>query len=293
MNSLRFEKQQLKQLALLLKCKPKEIHKITGNLKRYYGHRFELKKNKETDGFKTYSDGTIKKRTINQAFGRLEEIQRSIKNQIFRKIEFPDHINGGVRKRSNIANGKSHQGNKYIFTTDLSNCFPNIRPKLAYRAFLDLGYSNVQARWLTKLTTYNHCLPQGTHTSPYLANLCLLPLDKELINLTKTFGITYTRYIDDLTFSSPVDFSHLINGILMIIFKNDFKISWRKTVYAGNQNITGIEIHNNYIDAPYSIKYKAKLELRTNRSYRPISDYVERIRKTNKGLEFINKNPQS
>ncbi len=190
MNSSQFEKQQLKKLSFLLKCQPEEIINITSNVKNYYGHHVVTKPDKKTGLPKTYLDGTVKTRPINPAYGRLDELQKRIKNEIFRKYEFPEHINGGVRGKSNISNAKPHQGNKFIFTTDLSNCFPSITNEMVYSAFLALGFSNVESSWLTKLTTYKYKLPQGTSTSPYLANLCLLPLDEELLIIARELGLS-------------------------------------------------------------------------------------------------------
>ncbi|MEQ8473628.1 MAG: reverse transcriptase family protein [Marinoscillum sp.] len=284
MNSSLFEKKQLKHLAFTLKCKPTEILNLCSNIEKSYGHRYEVKENKATGKVKTYSDGTVKKRPINTAYGRLEELQKRIKNQIFRKIKFPEHIQGGVKGKTNISNAKAHQGKKYILTTDLSDCFPNVSSRMVNKAFLDLGYSDIQATWLTKLTTYNHCLPQGTRTSPYLANLCLLPLDFELLKFSKRHGITYTRYVDDLTFSSPEDFTNVISEIIDTIIGHNMKISWRKTIYSGKQNITGIDIYNNYIDATEKLKEKARQEISSNSEYKPISDYISRIHRTNTGV---------
>lgn len=284
MNSSRFEKQQLKQLALLLKCQPEEIQKICSNLKKYYGHNIITKEDKKTGLPKTYLDGTVKSRPINPAYGRLSVIQSAIKNRILREIDFPSHINGGVKRKSNITNAKPHQGKKYIFTTDLSNCFPSITPKMVYAAFLGLKLSNVQARWLTKLTTYKYALPQGTSTSPYLANLCLLPLDQKLLEISSQNDLTYTRYIDDLTFSSSDDFSNSIENIISLIKSFGLNVSRRKTTYSGIQNITGIDVFNNYIDAPNKMKERARLE---DSNFKPITNYVNRIRSTNKGVKEV------
>ncbi len=282
MNSSQFEKKQLQKLSFLLKCQPEEILKITSNLKRHYGHNIVTKPDKTTGLPKTYLDGTVKTRPINPAYGRLDELQKRIKNEIFRKLQFPDHINGGVMGKSNISNAKPHQGNKFIFTTDLSNCFPSITNQMVYSAFLGLGFSNVESRWLTKLTTYKYRLPQGTSTSPYLANLCLLPLDEDLLVISEELKLKYTRFIDDLTFSAPYDFGSSIERILSTISSHGLKVSRRKTIYSGQQNITGIDVFNNYIDAPDRLKERAKLETANSK---PISAYVGRIRSTNKGLK--------
>ena len=50
---------------------------------------------------------------------------------------------------------------------------------------------------------------------------------------------------------------------------------------SGNQNITGIDVLNNYIDAPEKIRKKAKLEVELNAELRPFSIYLNNIRKTN------------
>jgi RNA-directed DNA polymerase len=93
---------------------------------------------------------------------------------------------------------------------------------------VSLKFSPHLAHWLTKLTTWDHELPQGTPTSTHIANLVFLDTDIQLINLCNANNITYTRYVDDLTFSSPQDFKHLLNDILNIVIVNDFKLSYRK-----------------------------------------------------------------
>ena len=162
MNSLRFEKRQLNFLSNILGCNSSLILYLCKNLEDYYSFWPETKKDKITGNIKTYADGTPKKRIIRPSYGSLKKIQRSIKTKILPTELLPKNIHGGVKKKSNITNAKAHQGNKYVFATDLQDFFPNINYKQVYSMFLTRGYSNYIAHWLTKLTTYAFELPQGT-----------------------------------------------------------------------------------------------------------------------------------
>ncbi|MEO5644248.1 MAG: hypothetical protein ABIQ40_04725 [Bacteroidia bacterium] len=93
---------------------------------------------------------------------------------------------------------------------------------------------------------------------------------------------TYTRYVDDLTFSSQQDFRPLLNDILAIITSGDFKLSYRKTQYKGNQTITGIDVFLNKIDGPEKIIRKSKIELEANADLKPVTNYLNYIRRTNR-----------
>ena len=290
MKSSQFKKRQLHYLASLLFCKPEEIEYLCENIKNYYAKWVEVKKDKETGLPKVYPDGTPKQRIIRPSFKRLKQIQKLIKINILGKVELPDNIQGGIKKKSNITNAKKHQGNKYQFATDLQDFFPSITHKQIYNLFLSLGYSNHIAHWLTKLTSIEFELPQGTPTSTAIANLVFYEIDKKLIILSKTNGITYTRFVDDLTFSSSQDFRSLTVQMLDIVRAGGFNISYRKTKYQGNQTLTGIIVFNNYIDAPDKIKSKAKEEKKKVISEKaPFTTYLNRIQGTNKNLS--NKNP--
>src|SRR5690606_18461589 len=45
------------------------------------------------------------------------------------------------------------------------------------------------------------CLSVGAPSSPYLSNIVLKPFDSDIEAACYQFGVTYTRYADDLTFS--------------------------------------------------------------------------------------------
>jgi len=281
-NSLQFRKSQLKYLCSKVGFDVKTVEFVLENIDSFcYEKPPELKPDKKNGGFKKYKDGTLKVRIIRPSKGKLKVIQKKIKSNILSELALPNNVHGGVRRRSNISNAKPHQGKKYQFTTDLQNFYPSIKSKSVYDCFLRLGFSNHFASYLTKLTTWKGEVPQGAPTSTAVSNLVFLKIDLELINFCNQNEITYTRYIDDLTFSSQKDFRTLIPQLMAIVTKSGFKVSFRKTLYAGNQNITGVDVFLNKIDAPAKIKEKAKDEKYKDLKVNPMDTYIDQIHKTN------------
>lgn len=289
MNSSLFKKNQFKKLCAEIDSRPQEIELIVRQLNIFYNEWYEKKENKETGEIKKYKDGTFKQRLIMPSYGRLKTIQGSIKKKILDKVVFPPNVHGGLKGKSNITNAEIHKGNKYKFTTDLLDFYPGINHKQVYAAFIYAGYTQHYAHWLTRLTTWKDQLPQGTKTSQALANLVFLKTDYILIKFCDSNNIKYTRYVDDLTFSSQQDFKFLLSSILSIITQEGFKINYRKTKYKGEQTITGIQIFNNYIDAPEKLKLKAREENITNNESKPYSIYVNSIRRRNKNMKKATK----
>ncbi|MBX9806847.1 MAG: reverse transcriptase family protein [Flavobacteriaceae bacterium] len=258
------------------------LDEIISVLDYHYSEKIEEKIDSKTGKPKTYLDGTIKLRVIRPSKKRLKLIQSKIKDRILSKIELPNNVHGGVKKKSNITNAKPHQGNKYVFVTDLKDFYPSIKSKKVHDLFIGLGFNKQFAFYITKLTTWKGELPQGTPTSTHISNIFFLKTDSELIKICNDNNITYTRYVDDLTFSSQQDFQDLIPVFLSVIKDSGMKISYRKTNYQGNQNITGIVVLLHKIDAPKNIIIKAELEIDNHPSCKPYTNYRESIRKMGK-----------
>jgi len=281
MNSSEYKINELKKFCATIRFKPTEVKDLISRIDDYYKEWIEQKIDRKTGLPKKYKDGTIKHRIIRPSSKKLKAIQTNIKDDILSKITLPDCVHGGVKGRSNITNAKPHQGNKYKFATDLQEFYPNISSQIVYDTFLNLGFSHHYSHWLTTLTTWKYELPQGTPTSTHIANLVFLETDLQLIDLCKKNNITYTRYVDDLTFSSQKDFRHLLNDILNTVTANNFKLSYRKTKYSGEQTITGIDVFLHKIDAPKKIIEKAEIEVASKADFKPFSIYLQNIRKTN------------
>ena len=112
-----FKKTEFSRLCLTIGFKRSEIRTLLETIDKNYNQWSEIKKDKK-DKVKTYLDGTVKKRTFRNPSQLLKTIQKRIKTNIIDKVELPNNVHGGVKKRSNITNAKAHQGNKYLFETD-------------------------------------------------------------------------------------------------------------------------------------------------------------------------------
>ena len=131
---------------------------------------------------------------------------RSIQNWILRSVlggfEPPAAAHGFARGRSIVTNAVIHQKRRIVLCVDIANFFPSIGFRTIRKGFQHLGYPYSVAVDLAKLCTVAGALPQGTPTSPALSNLACLRLDKRLTGLAHSLNHAYSRYADDLVFSS-------------------------------------------------------------------------------------------
>lgn len=168
-----------------------DIRRIANTAGRYY-HPFDLRR----------IAGEGKWRHIDNPRGELKRYQSRIQERLFQDIIFPETMIGAVPGRSIRDNAKLHLSQPMVVALDLRDCFPRINDTEVYRVFREgLGCSAEISSILTKLTTFQHRLPQGAPTSPALANLSLLSLHDELIALAETYGLNCSFYVDDIIFS--------------------------------------------------------------------------------------------
>lgn len=146
-----------------------------------------------------------------------------------------------------LENARSHIGNTYGIALDLREFFPSISAKRVYGIFSSIGYAPLAATILTNLCTLNDCLPQGGVCSPALSNLACLLLDSRLGGFCEKRRIRFTRYVDDMYFSS--NSQGVLRKALPIIHKiienEGFVINEKKTRYhnpSNHRRITGITL---------------------------------------------------
>lgn len=133
---------------------------------------------------------------------------RLLLDRVHRRILLPRLIPmpysfGCIRGRSIKDNALAHRSSVFACTLDIADFYPTITNKRVYRLFShSFCCSPDVARILTKLCTYRYRLALGLMTSPILADQVLSTVDKRIAGACQKCGITYTRFVDDVTLSA-------------------------------------------------------------------------------------------
>jgi RNA-directed DNA polymerase len=167
----------------------------------------------------------------------LRAVQRQILTQILDHISLPGAAHGFVRGRSIKTHAAIHQRPHVLVRIDLRDFYASVGFNRVVAIFRTIGYSREVALWLARLTTAalptnltgppqdpnaawryrRRHLPQGAPTSPALANLSAYWLDKRLTGLAKSFGVRYSRYADDLTFSGDASLDPKLRVLIQLV----------------------------------------------------------------------------
>ena len=159
-------------------------------------------------------------REISAPKPQLKRLQYWILENILNKVVVSQEAHGFVTKKSIVTNALPHIGKRVVINCDLENFFPTLDYPRVKGLFKSLGYSAEVATVLAILTTEaatkevlldgeklylyqgKRYLPQGSPASPMITNLICRKLDKRMVGIAKSLDFIYTRYADDMTFSS-------------------------------------------------------------------------------------------
>ena len=188
------------------------------------------------------------KRTICHPSKKMKGLQSWILVNILNKVQVSSSCKGFRKGSSTLENALPHIGANTIVNLDLKDFFPSISSKQVYNVFKTIGYNNLISTIFTNICTFNESLPQGSPCSPMLANLTAWMLDLRIQGYVGKRGISYTRYADDLSFSSlnPSKVVKIIPMIKKIIVDEKFIVNHKKTRITGSSRakiVTGLIIH--------------------------------------------------
>lgn len=226
--------------------------------------KFSIAKIQELINQPAYTSYSIPKkkggqRAIEAPNEELKELQRRINYYLQHYYLYfkPKNVNGFIIAdyssdiRSNIIeNARPHVKAKYVLNLDIKDFFSSIDGNRVFKLFRStlFDYSEESAMALTLLCTYKGMLPTGSPASPVISNFICLEMDASIHSFCALNNITYSRYADDLTFSSNTFFSEkLILEIKKIVEKANFKLNNKKIrLKSANrkQIVTGLVVND-------------------------------------------------
>lgn len=182
-------------------------------------------------------------RQITAPLPALLECQRWINAAILSQASLHSAAHGFRRRRSILSNARAHAGHRELLKIDIQDFFSSIPIRRVIGVFRHFGYPPNIAFFLARLCCFRDKLPQGAATSPQLSNIIFFKSDTRLFHLAGAFGLTYTRYADDLAFSGdsvPLALTRYVESILR---EEGFLIRKDKTRLCGPGNrkiLTGL-----------------------------------------------------
>lgn len=161
----------------------------------------------------------------------LRKSQKSLL-QFFTQFKTHHAAHGFVDGKSIITHARLHIAKESILTVDIEDFFGSITSLHLEKLFRFNGVQNqTDIDLLKRLTTLDSKLPQGAPTSPVLSNAVAYEMDCELENWAKQKNLIYSRYADDMVFSSEnrTIEKEFINEVSEIVLKHGFKLNHAKT----------------------------------------------------------------
>jgi RNA-directed DNA polymerase len=171
---------------------------------------------------------------------------------------------GYVIGRNIKENAEMHCGKKNIQKLDIESFFPTISRLRIKDLFESLGVVSEVSDLLANFVTIDEKLPLGLSPSPNIANAICMEMDIEFTDLAREFGANYTRYADDITFSSDGDLPSLAI-IQDVLKKHSFQIAAGKSKASkiGQAHyVTGLSVSDpNQPHVPKVKKHRLRQEL--------------------------------
>lgn len=193
----------------------------------------------------------------------LKRVQSWIAREVLRNIPVHAASHAFGPDDSIVKCAALHCGARWLIKIDVADFFGSVTEIQAYRIFRSLDYNPLIslemarictdrvphsakydiASWQTKGKKYSiesysqkvlGRLPQGAPSSPMLSNLAMRELDEVILQIARKHGMAYTRYSDDMTFSTRGDYSRdrgvqLIAGVALALKKQGLFLNRKKS----------------------------------------------------------------
>ena len=177
-----------------------------------------------------------------------------------KEIKKPVLSHAFEKGKSIITNSQMHRNKKYILNIDLKNFFDSFNFGRVRGFFIkdrDFAVSPEIATVIAQIACYKGKLPQGSPSSPIITNLITRILDYRIVKIAKKYRFTYSRYADDMTFSTnrelnsnklraTKELENFLKELEELINSSGFEINQKKTRLSNNmqrQEVTGLVVN--------------------------------------------------
>ena len=276
----------IESLAVALHTTVDELTFLKKNADRFY---FLIKEISKKDNTKRY---------IYDVKERLKRIHSEMCNVIFRKVQYPNFIQGSIRRRDFINNANLHCNRHTVFVSDISNFFPSVSAKIVFQVFVGFfHFSKIVAEYLTALSCYKCFLVQGSKISSYICNLVLWNRECNFADELKHKGLTYSRYVDDITISSNrkisnSELSNIIRKLVNMLKSIGVKVNRKKQKFmfkGKEQKIMNLNIVGRKVSIPKEERNKVRaMVYKCEKLFSANSDAYEYSRFYNSTMGKIN-----
>ena len=249
------------EIAKLLNIPFRELETLLEDSNRY--HEFSIAKNRGG------------KRVIYAPNEQLKEIQQQLLHLFEANYTVHRQAHGFVKGKDFVTNAEVHIGKNYIFTFDIENFFPSIKRSVVINYFrTNLKMINHTSKTLADIVCHPAgFLPQGAPTSPMLSNLLLYQFDQNMDAIAKKYKCTYTRYADDITFSTNA--AEFPRAIAKQTEDNQWQVN--ETINAELKSY-GLRIHPEKVHMQKPNRKKVVTGVVVNEKLNVNRSYIKRIR---------------
>lgn len=223
----------------------------------------------------------------------LKTVQRSILNDLLYRMPSSPYACAYEFGKSLCDSASHHIGKKYLMKLDIKSFFDSISYASVKNVFSAEHFSEPLRILLASLCYYRESLPQGAPTSPKIANLVLYGFDMRVGSECRKRGITYTRYCDDMAFSTDISREVLCDMLKFVkneLYREHLYLNPEKTVICTNSSrmcVTGVVVNEKA-----SVKREYLKELRRDIYYCKkfgVADHLKKLGEDIPPEEYIRK----
>lgn len=288
----------VKDVASILGYKPSRLAYILYKMPDSVKYR-EFEINKKLGGTRKICAPCPELKTLQKRLSKL--LQNSI-SAINQEKGVKTSIYHGFRRGHSIfTNADDHKKKRYVFNVDIENFFGTINFGRVRGFFIKNKHFELNdkvATVIAQIACFKNSLPQGSASSPVITNLIAHTLDIRLAALAKNCSCRYSRYADDLTFSTnervfPRELAELVNKetnewkigkkLESQINKLGFLINYKKTrlqYRESRQEVTGLVVNKK---VNIKTEYHRTVRAMANSLFKTGKFFIRETKKDEKG----------